>query len=115
MKAIVCDRYGAPEALRLHDVDKPTPGDGQVLIQVRAASLNAYDWGLLRGRPRMLRLMVGPAQTQVQPTRSGRVRASRVRGSGRDPVQAGRRGLWDLPRVPRRVCVCLGIGPGHEA
>ena len=80
MKAIVCDRYGAPEALRLHDVDKPTPGDGQVLIQVRAASLNAYDWGLLRGRPRMLRLMVGLRRPKFN--RPGRDVAGRVESVG---------------------------------
>lgn len=43
MKAIVCHCYGDPDALQLEDVDKPTPGDGEVLIQIRAASLNAYD------------------------------------------------------------------------
>ena len=57
MKAIACHRYGAPEALRIEDVEKPTPGDSEVLIQVRAASLNAYDWGLMRGRPLLARLV----------------------------------------------------------
>jgi NADPH:quinone reductase-like Zn-dependent oxidoreductase len=80
MKAIVCDRYNAPEALRLEEVDKPTPGDGQVLIQVRAASLNAYDWGLLRGRPRMLRLMVGLRRPKFN--RPGRDVAGRVESVG---------------------------------
>ncbi len=59
MKAIVCPRYGRPDLLRVEEVDKPTPRAGQVLIQVRAASLNAYDAGFLRGRPVFLRLFIG--------------------------------------------------------
>ena len=59
MKAIVCHGYGGPEALRLEEVDRPTPGEGEVLIQVRAASLNAYDRHLLKGRPVFMRLFLG--------------------------------------------------------
>ncbi len=81
MKAIACHRYGAPEALRLEEVDKPTPGDGEVLIQVRAASLNAYDWGLMRGRPLIVRLILGLRRPRV--SRSGRDVAGRVESVGR--------------------------------
>jgi NADPH:quinone reductase-like Zn-dependent oxidoreductase len=80
MKAIACHRYGAPEALRLEDVEKPTPGDGEVLIQVRAASLNAYDWGLMRGRPLIGRLFVGLRKPRT--TRTGRDVAGRVESVG---------------------------------
>jgi NADPH:quinone reductase-like Zn-dependent oxidoreductase len=85
MKAIRCHRYGAPEALRLEDVEKPTPGDGEVLIQVRAASLNAYDWGLMRGRPHLLRPLVG--LTRPRDPRSGRDVAGRVESVGRSVTQ----------------------------
>ncbi len=51
MKAVVYTRYGGPEVLRLTDADTPVPGDGQVLVQVRAVSLNASDWEVLRGKP----------------------------------------------------------------
>jgi len=85
MKAIVCHRYGAPEALRLEDVDKPTPRDGEVLIQVRAASLNAYDWGLMRGRPPILRLFLGLRRPKA--TRPGRDVAGRVESVGRSVTQ----------------------------
>src|SRR2546426_10697490 len=84
MKAIVCHRYGAPEALRLEDVDKPTPGD-EVLIQVQAASLNAYDWGLMRGRPPILRMFLGLRRPKVN--RSGRDVAGRVESVGRSVTQ----------------------------
>ena len=57
MKAIVQERYGAPEAvLRLAEVDRPVPDDGGVLVQVRAASVNALDWRRVRGTPFVLRL-----------------------------------------------------------
>jgi NADPH:quinone reductase-like Zn-dependent oxidoreductase len=80
MKAIVCHRYGAPEALRVEDAEKPTPGDGEVLIQVRAASLNAYDWGLMRGRPLFTRLFLGLRRPRA--TRAGRDVAGRVESVG---------------------------------
>src|SRR5215203_1010428 len=58
MKAIrKCD-YGSAEVLALQEVEKPTPADNQILVQVRAASLNAADGHLLRGAPPM-RLLTG--------------------------------------------------------
>jgi len=49
MKAIVCDRYGPPDALRLEEVERPTPRDNQVLVKVHASSLNAADFEILGG------------------------------------------------------------------
>jgi len=51
MKAICQDRYGSPDVLSLRDVTKPVPGDDEVLVRVRAASVNAYDWHYMRGDP----------------------------------------------------------------
>ncbi len=51
MKAIVQDRYGSPDVLELRDIDKPVPGEGEVLVQIKAASVNAYDWHFMRGDP----------------------------------------------------------------
>jgi NADPH:quinone reductase-like Zn-dependent oxidoreductase len=59
MKAIVCSEYGGPDVLRLVDVATPTPGDNEVLLRVRAASVNALDWRLMRGRPVIARFMAG--------------------------------------------------------
>jgi len=56
VKAVVYDRYGPPEALRLSDVPTPAPADDQVLVKVRAVSLNASDWELLRGKPLYARI-----------------------------------------------------------
>ena len=57
MKAIVYHEYGSPDVLNLEEVEKPTPKDDEVLIKVHAASVNAGDWHLLRGKPFLIRLM----------------------------------------------------------
>ena len=57
MKAIVQEQFGPPEVLRLADLDRPVPGDGDVLVQVHAAAVNPYDWHMVRGDPRVARLM----------------------------------------------------------
>jgi NADPH:quinone reductase-like Zn-dependent oxidoreductase len=51
MKAVVYNRYGPPDVLRLADVPKPSPKDDEVLVKVRAVSVNASDWEVLRGKP----------------------------------------------------------------
>lgn len=56
MKAIVCPKYGPPDVLQLQEVEKPVPRAGEVLIRVRAASVNSWDWDLLRGRPYLTRV-----------------------------------------------------------
>lgn len=61
MKAIVQYRYGPTSVLKVADVPKPTVKDGEVLIRVRAASVNMADRYLMRGEPYMLRLMFGGA------------------------------------------------------
>jgi len=56
MKAIVRTKYGSPDVLELREIEKVSPGDDQVLVNVHAASVNPLDWHMLRGRPYMLRL-----------------------------------------------------------
>ncbi|MEK5239847.1 NAD(P)-dependent alcohol dehydrogenase [Paenibacillus sp. FSL L8-0470] len=56
MTAMVYDTYGSPEVLRIEEVDIPAPQDHEVLIEVHAASVNSWDWDLLRGKPFMNRL-----------------------------------------------------------
>ena len=57
MKAIVQDRFGPPDVLRLADTGLPEAGADDVLVRVRAAALNPADWHVLRGDPRIARLM----------------------------------------------------------
>jgi NADPH:quinone reductase-like Zn-dependent oxidoreductase len=66
MKAIVQDGYGAPErVLRLAEVDRPTAGDGEVLVRVRATSVNTPDWITVAGVPYILRLRFGLRRPQT--------------------------------------------------
>lgn len=57
MKAIVQDKYGSPEDLKLREVGKPAAGDDEVLVRVRAASLHPDVWHVVTGRPYVLRLL----------------------------------------------------------
>jgi NADPH:quinone reductase-like Zn-dependent oxidoreductase len=59
MKAIVCERYGSPDVLKLKDIAKPVIDDDSMLVRVRAASINAYDWHMMRGSPSLVRMMAG--------------------------------------------------------
>src|SRR5437016_14639209 len=77
MKAIRFCEYGSPDVLKFEDVEKPVPNDNQILIKVRAASLNFIDPGLMRG-PWPLRLMSGlrkPEKTGLGNDVAGQVEA----------------------------------------
>ncbi len=56
MRAVVQDRYGSPDVLRVEDVPVPTPGEGQVRVQVAATSVNLSDWEGLTGSPGYARM-----------------------------------------------------------
>lgn len=56
MRAVVYSAYGGVEQLHLSEVAQPSPGPGEVLLRVKAASLNSWDWDLLRGQPFLARL-----------------------------------------------------------
>jgi NADPH:quinone reductase-like Zn-dependent oxidoreductase len=57
MKAILQERFGPPDVLRLADIDPPEPGADDVLVRVHAAAINPADWHILRGDPYVARLM----------------------------------------------------------
>ncbi len=59
MKAIVQERYGGSERLHLRDIEAPTPGEGEVLVRVRAAGLDQGTWHLMAGLPYVMRLGFG--------------------------------------------------------
>src|SRR2546421_6870475 len=56
MKAIVYHEFGSPDVLRLEEVDKPVPNDNQILVKVRALSVNPLDWHFMEGTPYLGRL-----------------------------------------------------------
>ncbi len=66
MKAIVQDRYGPPDVLEYREVDRPAPGDHEVLVRIRAAAVNAADWHLMRGDPYVARLALGVRRPKVR-------------------------------------------------
>ena len=56
MNAMVYHKYGSPDVLQLNEVEKPTPRDDEVLVSVQVASVNSWDWDLVRGKPFLARL-----------------------------------------------------------
>ena len=92
MRAILNRRYGAAEDLRLEEIEAPTLEPGHVLVRVEAASVNAGDWRLMRGWPRVARPMMGGLRGPKPP----------VRG-------------WDLAGVVESVADDVGtLKPGDE-
>ena len=59
MKAAVYRKYGPPDVIRVTEADRPVPKGGEVLVQVKASSVNAYDWHLLRAKPFFTRFLSG--------------------------------------------------------
>ena len=59
MKAIVNERYGSPDVMELRELPMPQPTGNEVLVKIKAASVNAYDWHLLRAKPSMVRFARG--------------------------------------------------------
>jgi NADPH:quinone reductase-like Zn-dependent oxidoreductase len=99
MKAIVYRAYGSPEVLRCEDVEKPVPGDDEVLIRIRAAAANPMDYHFLSGAY-IIRPMTG--LRRPKPTRPGADLAGEVEAVGRsvtrfrpgDAVFGGVRGAF---------------------
>jgi NADPH:quinone reductase-like Zn-dependent oxidoreductase len=85
MKAIVCHDYGPPDVLRYEEVEKPAPGENEVLIKVRAAAGNPLDWKIMKGRPYALRIMFGLRKPRI--TRPGVDVAGEVEAVGRNVTQ----------------------------
>src|SRR4051794_38818479 len=126
MKAMVQDRYGSSDVLRLDEVARPTPGADEVLVRVRAAGVGPEVWHLMTGRPYLVRLMglgvrapkqrvpgrdlagtveaVGSAATEFQP-------GDEVFGSGRGTLaeyacaSAADEGKVGGAGVPPRPCL----------
>ncbi|MGW0456272.1 NAD(P)-dependent alcohol dehydrogenase [Streptomyces tendae] len=84
MKAVVQERFGPPDGLRLRDVDRPRAGAGQVLVRVRAAAVNPYDWHMLRGDPYAARLLGGMGLTRPKARVAGIDAAGVVESVGAD-------------------------------
>jgi NADPH:quinone reductase-like Zn-dependent oxidoreductase len=84
MKAIKFCEYGPPEVLKVEEIEKPVPKDNELLVRVRAASLNFIDAGVVRG-PSILRFMTGLRKPKF--TGFGRDFAGVVEATGRDVTE----------------------------
>jgi NADPH:quinone reductase-like Zn-dependent oxidoreductase len=84
MKAIVYEQYGSPDVLELKEIDKPSPGDDEVLIKVRAVALNPLDWRIMGGKPFIVRLF---ARRIPKPRRPGVDVAGVVEAVGRNVTE----------------------------
>lgn len=99
MKAIIYTRYGAPEVLELKDVEKPSPGDDEVLVRVRASSVNIAEWYGMTG---LFLARLGNGLARPKDTRLGADFAGVVEAVGRsvsdfkpgDEVFGGRGGAY---------------------
>ena len=78
MRAVVRDSFGSPDVLEIREIEKPTPADDEVLVRVRAASVNPADWYGVTGRPWVARPQMGlrkPKETRVGVDFAGTVEA----------------------------------------
>jgi NADPH:quinone reductase-like Zn-dependent oxidoreductase len=88
MKAFVLRRYGPSDLLEFTDTDKPVPADDEVLVRVRATSVNPYDWHTMRGEPYIARLMPGGLRLRgPKPAILGCDMAGQVEEAGKDVTQ----------------------------
>src|SRR5207302_4500024 len=85
MKAIVYCDYGLKN-LKLENIEKPTPNDDQILVKVRAASVNPYDWHFIEGTPKIVRLL-GVGLRKPKDTRVGVDFAGTVEAVGKNVTQ----------------------------
>jgi NADPH:quinone reductase-like Zn-dependent oxidoreductase len=108
MKAVVMECYGTPEVLELRDVATPTPRADEVLVRVLAASVNDWDWGMLRGTPFIIRILNGLFTPKVRVI--GCDIAGRVEAVGED-VKAFRRVMRSTAICPRAVSARLRSMP----
>jgi NADPH:quinone reductase-like Zn-dependent oxidoreductase len=85
MKAAAYTRYGPPGVVQIMDVEKPVPKDNEVLIKVRAASVNPADWRLMGGTPYVFRVLFRLRKpTPAEPGRLGHDVAGQVEVVGRN-------------------------------
>ena len=85
MKAIVRDTYASPDALELQEIRKPDVADDEVLVRVRAASVNPADWYTATGTPYFGRLQMGLRKPKID--RLGADFAGQVEAVGKDVTQ----------------------------
>jgi len=82
MKAVTIDRYGSPDVLQLKEIEDPLVEEDDVLVKIRAASVNPYDWHVMTGLPYIARAQFGLLKPKV--TGMGADLAGRVKAVGKN-------------------------------
>lgn len=101
MRAVVYRDFGTPDVLKTEEIPKPVATDTEVLIAVRAAAVNTFDWYMVRGKPAFFRLLLGSGKKPLGVDLAGEVEAvgrrvtrfkpgDQVFGTGRDSMRAKR-------------------------
>ena len=122
MKALVHTRYGGPDDLRVEDVPVPTPGSGEVLVKVAAASVAASDWEVMTGSPLYARIggLRRPRRRRLGSDLAGTVErngpaAARFRPGDRVTAYVARLGCFaEYVVVPERDLALLPDGMPHD-
>ena len=115
MQAIVHDRYGSPDVLRLRELDAPAIGPGEVLIRARAAGLHPGDLFTVLGSPFPVRLATGLRRPKYGVPGFDVAGEIEAVGSARHPPATGRRGLRRRHRHLRRAGARQGRVRRREA
>ncbi|NUT40917.1 MAG: NAD(P)-dependent alcohol dehydrogenase [Thermoactinospora sp.] len=89
MKAAVYTRFGPPEVISLHQVPKPRPRDGEVLIKVRATTVTSAECAMRRGRPLWGRVILGFLRPRKRMRRLGTELAGQVEAVGSKVTRFG--------------------------
>ena len=122
MRAIAQEEFGSPDILELKEVDKPSVGDQEVLIRVRAASANPWDWHFMRGMPYISRPQAGwrrPKNMVLGSDVAGEVEAvgehvTRFRPGDEVFGFVGHGGFAEYVSVPEEVLVLKPTGVSFE-
>src|SRR5258706_6085882 len=113
MRAIVYREFGSPGVLKVENVGKPAPADDEVLVAVRAAAVNTFDWYMVGGKPAFFRLLLGSGRKPLGVDMAGEVEAvgrsvtrfkpgDQVFGTGRDKMRAKRGSFAEDVSAPQR-------------
>ncbi|WP_282181618.1 NAD(P)-dependent alcohol dehydrogenase [Aliiroseovarius marinus] len=95
MKAVIYDRYGGPEQLRLTDIDTPEPAKGGIRVKVLACAVNLSDWEYLTGSPAWVRTVGGLFKPKVLVLGSDIVGIVDKLGEGVSGFEIGQRVMGD--------------------
>ncbi|WP_298909593.1 NAD(P)-dependent alcohol dehydrogenase [uncultured Aliiroseovarius sp.] len=95
MKAVIYDRYGGPEQLRLEEIDMPEPAKGEIRVKVLACAVNLSDWEYLTGAPAWVRMVGGLFKPKVPVLGSDIVGIVDKLGEGVSGFKIGQRVMGD--------------------